>query len=418
VSGAHCETLDCGFTINNAPGNEPLLDSRSFHGSVLGIQNGSFGFAKDKAPVLHDIQLRVRDSTFTMIIGPVGSGKSVLLKALLGEMLPSKGVVYVRHSSIGYCDQEPWLPNVAIRQAIIGISAFEEFWYNTVIHACALDVDIQQFLDGDTSLIGSKGISLSGGQKQRLALARALYSRKRILLLDDVLSGLDGKTEQTVFHRVFGADGLCRKNGNTVLLVTHAIKYLQHADLIIVLDKTGRIAEQRTAEQPESSNDIFLEAVNRRENETDSDTLPGSNNSPAVQRPAKSETRTEHSSNSRLDGDLGIYVYYSRVVGWILAVYFCLQASTTFFLKFPDIWLLWWSAAEVSDPGKHTKFYLGIYCMFAGLTICSMVVGLLTLATGVMPRSSARLHKRLLNAVMSARYSFLSATDSGVILNR
>ena len=272
--------------------------------------------------------------------------------------------------------------------------------------------------DGDASLIGSKGISLSGGQKQRLAVARAIYSRKRILLLDDVLSGLDGKTEQMIFYHVFGAEGLCRKFGITVLLATHAIKYLQHADLIIVLDKNGRIAEQKAPKLPDPQTSSVLEVVTREESEADGNITPGSNDSPHAQRPVRSEIRNNQTSKSRLHGDLRVYVYYAQVVGWILAVYLCLQASTTFFIKFPDVWLRRWSAAEASDPGKHTRFYLEIYCMFAGLAICSMVIRLLTLATGVMPRSSSRLHKRLLDPVMTARYSILSATDSGIILNR
>jgi len=78
-----------------------------------------------------------------------------------------------------------------IRRSVIGVCEFDESWYNYVIHACALDVDIQQLPGGYDATIGSKGISLSGGHRQRLALARAVYSRKRILLLDDVLSGLD-----------------------------------------------------------------------------------------------------------------------------------------------------------------------------------------------------------------------------------
>jgi ATP-binding cassette, subfamily C (CFTR/MRP), member 1 len=405
-------------TVTNVSKSENDVELNPFDGFALAVENGSFTFSDQGPPVLRDIQLRIQDSTLTMLIGPVGSGKSVLLRALLGETPPSSGVVYVSHRSMAYCGQEPWLPNVAIRQAILGISDFEHLWYSTVVHACALDTDIQQFPRGDASLIGSKGISLSEGQKQRLAVARAIYARKRILLLDDVLSGLDGKTEQMVFHRVFGAEGLCRKFGVTVLLATHAIKYLQHADLIITLDNNGRIAEQKAPKQPDFQLSGVLEVVSHEETAADSNVTPGSNDSSHAQPPVRSKTRNEQTSKLRQDGDLRVYVFYARVVGWILAVYLCLQASTTFFIKFPDVWLRWWSAAEASDPGKHTRFYLGIYCMFAGLAICSMVIGLLTLATGVMPRSSLRLHKRLLDAVMTARYSFLSVTDSGIILNR
>jgi len=137
---------------------------------------------------------------------------------------------------------------------------------------------------------------------------------------------------------------------------------------------------------------------------------------PAVSRGVALES--EEATRTRLAGGLRIYAYYARAARWILAFYLCCQTTTTFLMKFPDAWLRWWSAAEVSHPVDRTGFYLGIYCMFAGLALCSMVIGILALATGVMPRASAWLHGKLLDTVMSEPYCFLAATDSGVILNR
>jgi hypothetical protein len=128
--------------------------------------------------------------------------------------------------------------------------------------------------------------------------------------------------------------------------------------------------------------------------------------------------QSDEAPKTRLAGDLRIYAYYARAAGWNLAFYLCCQATTTFLMKFPDVRLRWWSAGKVSHPGDWTGFYLGVYCMFAGLALCSMVIGILAPVTGVMPRASAQLHGKLLDTVMSAPYSFLAATNSGVILNR
>ena len=130
---------------------------------------------------------------------------------------------------MAYCSQSPWLQSGSIRAAIIGVSdekLVDETWYNTVIDACALMFDLSKFRLGDQTLIGSRGVTLSGGQKHRVALARALYARPEVFLLDDVLSALDKRTEKTIADKLLGSNGLFKKLGATVVLVTHASEFL------------------------------------------------------------------------------------------------------------------------------------------------------------------------------------------------
>jgi ATP-binding cassette subfamily C (CFTR/MRP) protein 1 len=101
---------------------------------------------------------------------------------------------------------------------------------------------------GDQTPIGSQGISLSGGQKNRIALARALYARKPVLLIDDMLAGLDNTTEKLVFDRVFGRAGLLRKSNATAILATHATYYARHADKVLVMSE-GRLLEEGTFQE-------------------------------------------------------------------------------------------------------------------------------------------------------------------------
>jgi ATP-binding cassette, subfamily C (CFTR/MRP), member 1 len=204
------------------------------------VTNGSFGWATDQVPQVMDVNISIPASRLTMIVGPVGCGKSTLLHGLLGETPNVTGVVMVASKEIAFCDQTSWLVNGTIQENILGVENFDLDWYNKVLHCCALDQDLSTMTLGDATVVGSKGIMLSGGQKQRIViaifdfyghgkannrmqgLARAVYSRKKIMILDDVLSGLDAITENKVFDRLLAPKGLCWQLQTTVILVTHA----------------------------------------------------------------------------------------------------------------------------------------------------------------------------------------------------
>lgn len=178
--------------------------------------------------ILRDITFEVETGSIAMVIGPVASGKSTLLKTILGETIWDSGSITVASQRIAFCSQLPWLPSTSIKRAICGPfnddtdTDIDLDWYHSVLRACALEHDVSQLVNGDSTRLGSGSTVLSGGQKQRVALARAVYSRAEIILLDDVLSALDRKTQKTVVESLFGTDGLVRKLGSTVILATHA----------------------------------------------------------------------------------------------------------------------------------------------------------------------------------------------------
>lgn len=130
------------------------------------------------------------------------------------------GSIQMINSEIAYCDQTPWHMNGTVRDSIIAFSHVDERWYQKVLQACSLTEDLAQLPKGDLSKIGSKGIVLSGGQSQRVSLARAVYAQKRIIILDDVFSGLDMHTENAVFHNLLGIQGLLRQLNTTVVMAT------------------------------------------------------------------------------------------------------------------------------------------------------------------------------------------------------
>ncbi|KAJ5908188.1 hypothetical protein N7495_000870 [Penicillium taxi] len=180
----------------NVPRNEK---SKSSYKSLIEVKNASFYFQENGRSILQRISISIDRGNFFMLIGPIGSGKSVFLLALLSEMIRKGGSVgKAPDLGIVYCSQEPWLPNLPVYEIILGISSFDHVWYNQVTNACDLNSDFASLPQKDMTVLGSRGASLSGGQKQRISLARAIYSRKELLLLDDVTSSLDAATERTV----------------------------------------------------------------------------------------------------------------------------------------------------------------------------------------------------------------------------
>jgi len=120
------------------------------------------------------------------VVGQVGSGKSSILSAILGDMEKIKGNVNV-NGKVAYVPQQAWIQNETLRQNILFANDYNEDYYKKVLESCALEPDLKILAAGDMTEIGEKGINLSGGQKQRVSLARAVYSNADIYLLDDPL---------------------------------------------------------------------------------------------------------------------------------------------------------------------------------------------------------------------------------------
>jgi ATP-binding cassette subfamily C (CFTR/MRP) protein 1 len=135
----------------------------------FGICNGSLGTRHGHPAVLTNVNLNISKASLTVITGPVGSGKSLLLKSLCGEVLCKSETCYVPNLPIAYCSQTPWLRNGTIKDNIVGPKGeYDAKWYSTVLDACALLQDLDALPAGDQSLIGSKAANLSGGQQQRI----------------------------------------------------------------------------------------------------------------------------------------------------------------------------------------------------------------------------------------------------------
>jgi ABC-type multidrug transport system fused ATPase/permease subunit len=168
---------------------------------------------------LYDLNFTARKGKVTAIVGDVGSGKSSLLAALLGQMIRTNGDYKVM-GSIGYVPQEAWLLNMSLRDNITFGSPYDEKKYNQVIRVCALKRDLQLMRNGDQTEIGERGINLSGGQRQRISLARCVYKLSDVILLDDPLSAVDQQVGKHIFTKCI--KGYLREK--TVIFVTHQLQ--------------------------------------------------------------------------------------------------------------------------------------------------------------------------------------------------
>lgn len=188
---------------------------------------------------LENISLSVLDGQLYSIVGPVGSGKSTLLAAILGDTYKLEGNVTVR-GSVAYIPQTPWIMNATIRDNILFGKPMDTTLYNATLEACALVPDLESMSGGDMTEIGERGINLSGGQKSRISIARAVYARADLYLVDDALSAVDAHVGRHIFDNVLGANGVLKSKAR--ILVTHGIQYLSKTDKVLML-ADGKIGE-------------------------------------------------------------------------------------------------------------------------------------------------------------------------------
>ncbi|KAK2485805.1 hypothetical protein H9L39_03785 [Fusarium oxysporum f. sp. albedinis] len=397
--------------------------------TMISIKNGNFGW-KENVFVLQDINAHIEKSSFTMVVGPVGSGKSTFCKTLLGEIPMSRGsvVLSMRCPRIGFCDQTAFMWNGTIRDNILGFSIYDEKRYDSVIQATALSVDFAKLTQGDQTNVGSDGITLSGGQKQRVSLARALYLESDLVILDEVFSGLDADTELHVFQRVFGPGGLLQQRRTTVVLCTHSVRFLPFSDHVIALgDNT--IKEQGSFKELAEQGG-YVQSLGIRDS-------AGGDGSEAVSETAASKERTEAQKDAqgspdgspgaevnlddpnRATGDKAVYKYYFLSMGLLVA--FCcffLAALWGFFTNFPTIWLKFWTDDISSETRSHSHaYYVGIYALLQVSALISLLLLGITLFIVSIKRAGANLHHDTLTTLIQAPLSFFTHTDTGVITN-
>ncbi|XP_063922502.1 multidrug resistance-associated protein 1 isoform X5 [Zophobas morio] len=437
----------------------------------LVIENGSFNWDDD--PTLKNINLRLEKNTLTAVVGSVGSGKSSLVSAFLGEMDKTSGRVNTL-GSIAYVAQQAWIQNASLRDNILFGKSFDKALYDKVVEACALTPDFAMLPAGDQTEIGEKGINLSGGQKQRVSLARAVYANSDIYFLDDPLSAVDSHVGKHIFEQVIGPEGLLKHK--TRVLVTHGITYLPQTDKIVVL-KDGEVSEcgtyQQLLDKKGAFSEFLLQHINEvEEDEEELDALKNQLSGTAVSEEISkklsrhrsrvsesvSETGSDQTSLSLqrqksvdsadrslrhrsssveepkkppVKGDKlievektetgsvkwSVYKHYLKSIGLFLT--FATIFLNMLFQGFSigsNVWLGVWADDNVTDSGTR-DFYLGIYGALGlgqAISICSSEVNL-TIAS---LNAASEIHKGLLLNIFRQPMSFFELIPVGRILSR
>lgn len=211
---------------------------------------------------LHNLNLKLPRGKLIAIVGPIGSGKSSLLNALVGEMRSAEGSKVTFSGSVGYSPQQAWIQNATIRENITFGRPFSAKVYHTVLKACALEKDLRLFPDGDQTEIGEKGANLSGGQKQRINLARLAYSDADIVLMDDPLSAVDAHVGRHLFQHLMKS----YLHHKTRILVTHQLHFLKGVDYIVVM-KEGSVEVAGTYSELIKSSPSFQKLIAQTDEE-------------------------------------------------------------------------------------------------------------------------------------------------------
>ncbi len=231
---------------------EPIIPA-ALRGAIV-INHLSFSY--QQTPILHDISLTIPAGSRLGITGPVGSGKSTLVRLIArlyplpDQIVSIDGIDINRlplarlRDAIGFVPQEGFLFSRTVRENIAyGRDAASADEVVEAARMANLDADIDRFPLGYETMIGERGITLSGGQRQRTAIARALLTDPTILILDDPLSAVDARTEEAILQELNGYYG-----ERTVIIISHRLSALRDCDSIIYLD-AGSIVEQGNHDQ-------------------------------------------------------------------------------------------------------------------------------------------------------------------------
>ncbi|XP_048004907.1 ATP-binding cassette sub-family C member 4-like [Leguminivora glycinivorella] len=411
---------------------------------------------------LTDLSLTIKPGKLVAVIGPVGAGKSSLLQVLLRELPLVSGSVHVG-GSVSYAGQEPWLFAGSVRQNILFGQPMDRPRYNTVVRRCALDRDFSLLPHGDKTVVGERGVSLSGGQRARISLARAVYKRADIYLMDDPLSAVDAHVGRHLFESCLV--GYLRHS--TRVLVTHQLMFLRDVDQIIIL-KNGAIAAAGSFETLSASGLDFATLLARGEEEerpvADSQSAIDMEESPhgsfrkrqmsihsvssvdnltATAPPEGGREEAEMRSAGAVSAK--VYAAYLGASGNALVVTLMVAVAVLaqLFGSGSDWWTSYWVKMEEMEGGipglqlaatnttlermiEDVQFgegplsrYNCIY-IYTGMVVALVVISLLRsfMFFSMAMRASTRLHNKMFSAITRAPMRFFHVNPSGRILNR
>lgn len=409
------------------------------HGLGIVFRKAAFSYGPHGTLVLSDINLNVPQGSLMMVAGTVAGGKSNLLKSILGDLTLREGTCTESHSR-AYVPQSPWTALGTVRDNIVFGLPFEQDFYNKVIHACALDPDLEMMPEGDMTWIGERGGNLSGGQKQRIALARAAYSRADLYVLDSPLSAVDMYTCQHIFK--FCIQEMMIGGGGTVVLATHQTELFSMSDHLVVMDHGKQVYNDRYTYS--GIKHLFPNMANPDGPGAD-EAVPKVKKTPNVPHPMSEQQgllvtnkRTKESKKLRPQASLptpveppsakaappaakakqGIYSWYFNILGWwsfalATLIFICGQIIRVY----SDFWISVWTSRKYKDEGYTTDaFYAGLYFSLVFTFLCfSFLRAFYWLFLG--RGAASKIHAMAFSAVLKAPMHIFHVTPVGNLLS-
>ncbi|QKD59067.2 P-loop containing nucleoside triphosphate hydrolase protein [Fusarium oxysporum Fo47] len=400
----------------------------------LGAPNGSL-FSQ---PILENCNIDLESGTLAVISGSIGSGKTTLLLSLVGYAAPLSGNVHVQ-GRVAYASQKPFLINGTIRENILFGLPFDGPFYQKVLDAVALGPDIRRLPNGDSTVLGGSAVTISGGQMSRVAVARAIYSRREVVVLDDPLAAIDGQVRQHIIDQVLGPKGILKDSIRVVTTSTDAL--ITAADVLFIISQ-GTITEKRRSLADEQQTDIAesilvlatspvgeVQALQQLPSTgiegygslkigtisqvTSTDLDSGSENTPLLK---KAQGEAAGDSLSRKSVSFSTYLRFLRLCtlgGWLVVL---LVAASSKLLDVVGIYFLKLALEESEDVGHTNKLiYYGL-CGVSGalLSAVFVVVGYFLC---LIP-SSRRIHDDLTGGILESKFTFFDHIPFGQILSR
>ncbi|WFD43523.1 hypothetical protein MPSI1_002185 [Malassezia psittaci] len=438
----------CAFLVSNEVDASPATQQASLSAplATVAFRQATISWPSTQQSstcdfVLRDVSLEFATGQCNLICGRVGAGKSLLLQALLHEADVQSGEVmcprspwdaipfdarshkqaldaldtkrWLRSDMVAYAPQVPYLMNTTLRENILfGFPLGSGHRYERVLDACALRNDLQQLDQGDLTEVGENGMELSGGQKARIALARAVYSRASVLLLDDVFSAVDTHTAKHLTDRLLNSDLLHHR---TTLLVSHNVQLVGKCMKRVIFMEQGSIAFQG------SSSEFFESEHFKGLLDTEqSDVLEHAEESKMVSARMEAAKESRRTSEHREKGHIAWKVwkeYIQSANGWPLCIVtLALFTITNLWELVTNAWLREWSSKQTTSSHQNS-WWLGWYVILATFGV---VFGVLRWA-GIYSMSlfaSRRLFDKMLWRTLRAPLRFHDWMTRGGLLNR
>ncbi|KAK3160951.1 hypothetical protein QOZ80_1BG0069220 [Eleusine coracana subsp. coracana] len=405
---------------------------KQFMAGVVDIEPGEYSWEaadnilkKTSFAVKIDSKVNIKTGQKVAVCGPVGSGKSSLLCAILGEIprVSGSGTTVIGLSA--YVPQSAWIQTGTVQDNVLFGKAMDKPIYDEALQGCALDKDVALWANGDMTLVEERGINLSGGQKQRIQLARALYSDADVYLLDDPFSAVDAHTGAHLFKECL----MRQMSSKTVIYVTHQLEFLRDADLVLVM-KDGRIVQSGKYDDLMVDQDGELSKQMDAHNQSLSQVTPAKVHGLARNKKCKkkqmelTEIQPDHnvlereSEEERVSGPVKWNIYRKFVTsaynGALIPIIIGCQVLFQALQICSNYWIAW--ASERQEQVSREKM-IGIFVMLSAGSSAFILCRAFVLTT-IAIETAQKLFLAMTKNIFRAPISFFDSTPSSRILNR